>query len=122
MKTIAYGVVLALLTGCAIRPQTLDYSLIDPKGVDMAKYQLDFNECAVLANQTRVAQRAAAGIVIGAIGGALIGGLLCGRVCAEAGARGGAAGGVLGATQGGVQEQQTTLRACLSGRGYTVIR
>lgn len=121
----------AMLAGCAVAPvANSNYSLVDPKGVDMGKYQEDYAECAQLANQTDVGNRAAAGGAGGAVFGAVLGGLLgaaiCGRDCASYGAGIGAASGVVqGAAAGGssgVQEQQVALRRCLAGRGYTVIR
>lgn len=114
---------LALLSACAVVPQANpNYSLIDPAGVDMARYSQDYQECSELANQTDVADRAAAGAVAGAIFGALLGAVLCGRGCVGAGMAGGALGGSTGAAAGGVREQRYTLRSCLAGRGYRVIR
>ncbi len=120
-RTIAVALCLTL-TACAVAPRQDSYSLIDPQGIDMAKYQADYDDCANLANQTDVGDRAAGGAVFGALLGAVIGGALCGRDCATSTAAWGAAGGAAGGTGGGVREQQTTLRACLRGRGYSVIR
>ncbi|MGP1677893.1 MAG: hypothetical protein ACTS6J_12135 [Burkholderiales bacterium] len=122
MKRTAALALAAVLAGCQVAPPRSDYSLIDPAGVDMHRYRNDYAECSDLANQTSVGERAAGGAVFGALLGALIGGAICGRSCAEAGARGGLVGGTVGATTGGIREQQTTLRACLAGRGYVVIR
>lgn len=119
------------LAGCAVSPVARDdYSLIDPKGVDMAQYHQDYAECAALANQTRPENRAAAGAVggaaFGAAFGALLGAAICGRDCAGYGAGVGAAGGAAQGTAygagSGVREQQLTLRRCLAGRGYRIIR
>src|SRR5690348_4813126 len=127
MKCLIHGALFALaLAGCAVAPIARDdYSLIDPKGVDMAKYRQDYSECAALANQTRPEDRAVAGGVggaaIGAAFGALLGAVICGRDCAGTGAGIGAVtGGAQGAVGGGgsgVQEQQIALRRCLAGRG-----
>lgn len=121
MKRIA-AILCIAVAGCAVAPQRMDYSLIDPQGVDMDRYAFDYDDCAYLANQTSVGGRAAGGAIFGALLGAMIGGAICGRACAEAGARGGVVGGTVGAAGSGVREQQTTLRACLQGRGYSVIR
>jgi hypothetical protein len=119
------------LAGCAVAPVAQnDYSLIDPRGVDVRQYQEDYVDCAALANQTRPEDRAAAGAVggaaIGAVFGALLGAAICGRDCAGYGAGVGAASGVahgaVGGAASGVQEQQVALRRCLAGRGYNVIR
>jgi hypothetical protein len=119
-------------TGCAVAPiANPNYSLVDPKGVDPARYDQDYRECAALANQTDVGERAASTAAAGAVAGALIGALLGvaigGRGSAAAyGAGVGAASGVSqGAVAGaasGAQEQQVALRRCLAGRGYSVIR
>lgn len=122
MKRIALIPLIAALTACTVAPMRTDYSLIDTKGVDMARYQDDYNECAALANQTDVAERAASGAVFGALLGAVVGGALCGRTCATSVAAWGAGGGTGGAIANGVREQQTALRACLAGRNYRVIR
>lgn len=120
-QTAAFAIALTLV-GCAVAPINTDYSLIDPRGVDMAKYSSDYSDCARLADQTDVGSRAATGAVLGSLIGAVIGGVLCGRGCVDAGARGGLVGGTAGAFSSGVSELQTTLRACLIGRGYRVIR
>lgn len=121
MKSII--VILALiLSGCAVAPINTNYSLIDSQGVNYAQYERDYADCAALANQTDVANRAAGGAVAGAVFGAILGAMLCGRNCARSGAAGGALGGTTGAVTRGVREQQGALRACLSGRGYRIIR
>jgi outer membrane lipoprotein SlyB len=121
----------SVLAGCAVAPVAReDYSLIDPRGVDMGRYQQDYADCAGLANQTRPEDRAAAGAVggaaLGAAFGALLGAVICGRDCAGYGAGMGAASGlahgVVGGAASGVDEQQMVLRRCLAGRGYNVIR
>ena len=132
MKSILLvAVVTLVLAACAVAPIARDdYSLIDPRGVDMGQYQQDYADCAALANQTRPEDRAAAGAVggaaIGAVFGALLGAVICGRECANTGAGIGAVSGVAhgaaGGAASGIQEQQVALRRCLAGRGYNVIR
>lgn len=122
MKRIMAVLAVSLLAGCAVAPQRDNYSIVDPKGVDPARYRQDYSECAALANQTDVGERAAGGAVGGALFGAVIGSLFCGRNCANQGAMAGAIGGVSGGVGGGVREQQVALRRCLAGRGYNVIR
>jgi hypothetical protein len=130
-RLISFAAVAVALNGCAVAPVAQsDYSLIDPKGVDMAQYQQDYAECAALANQTKPEDRAVAGAAggaaFGAVFGAILGAAICGRDCAGYGAGVGAASGVAqGAAYGagsGMQEQQMALRRCLAGRGYRVIR
>ncbi len=115
-------VLAAALAGCSVAPPRTDYSLIDPQGVDMARYQADHAECAGLANQTDVADRAAGGAVFGALLGTVIGAAFCGRNCAGQVAAYGAGSGAGSGLVSGVREQQVALRACLAGRGYRVIR
>lgn len=134
MKRLLGAILLAALCGgCATtvrQAPSTNYSLIDPKGVDMGRYDQDYRDCAELANQTDVADRtasnAAAGAVVGAAFGAIIGAIFCGRYCAQQGAAWGAGTGVVqGAVSGNgsaVNEQQGALRRCLIGRGYNVIR
>jgi hypothetical protein len=134
LKITALLLTVALIvtsTGCAVAPvANTNYSLIDPKGVDMGMYDQDYRECAALANQTDVGQRAVGGAAGGAIIGALFGALLGAAIGGSSGARygagvGAAAGGSQGAIGGaasGANEQQMALRSCLGGRGYNVIR
>ena len=130
-RTVIAVVTASLLAGCAVAPVARDdYSLIDPRGVDIARYRQDYADCAALANQTRPEDRAAVGAVggaaLGAAFGALLGAAICGRDCAGYGAGIGAASGVahgaVGGAASGVHEQQMVLRRCLAGRGYNVIR
>ena len=100
-------------------------SLIDPKGVDMRRYEADYGECVALANQTDSGKRAVAGAVAGALLGALIGNSYrpygsggWGSYGASVGA-GAGAGGMFAEAE---REKQTTLRLCLRNRGYAVIR
>jgi hypothetical protein len=120
---------LAACTTVPAQPQA-DYSLVDPGRTDMVQYAKDYEDCAHLANQADVASSAAAtaaaGAALGAILGALIGGVICGSSCAREGAAFGAGyGGTSGAVSGAgaaARDQQVTVRGCLSGRGYFVIR
>ena len=113
-----------MLAGCATVPSypQYDYALVDPQRTDMVAYDKDYNECAAIANQASVGNSAVGGAVIGAGVGALLGALICGRSCAAWGAGYGAGyGGTSGAIVATV-DQQSTLRNCLAGRGYRVIR
>lgn len=122
MKRVLPIILALALAGCAVAPPRLDYSLIDPKGVDSRKYEQDYSECAELANQTDVGDRAAGSAVAGAIIGAIIGGMICGRNCAGQVAGVSAASAAARGAGSGAQEQQHALRACLAGRGYRIIR
>lgn len=122
-KTVSGMLLVSLLAGCAINPTANpNYSLIDPKGVDMAKYQQDYAECAALANQSDQVANAAAGAVVVGIFGAIIGGLIAGREGARIGAGLGATQGAAAGAVGAANNQANTLRGCLAGRGYSIIR
>ena len=99
-----------------------DYTLVDPGRTNMAQYELDYADCARLANQSDVAASAAANAAVGAAIGAVLGALVCGRACAGWAAAGGAAGGASSGAGAAVRDQQVTIRGCLTGRGYFIIR
>jgi outer membrane lipoprotein SlyB len=122
-KTVASLLIVSMLAGCAIAPTANPaYSLIDPKGVDMNRYQQDYADCTALANQSDAVANAAAGAAVGAIFGALLGAAIGGRDGARYGAKVGAVSGGGQGAAAGMVEQRVTLRACLQGRGYSVIR
>lgn len=131
VMTLAVGVALNSM-GCAVAPiANPHYSLVDPRGVDPARYDQDYRECAVLANQTDVGERATASAATGAFVGALVGALLgvaiggngsSAAYGAGVGAAAGVSHGAVGGAASGAQEQQVALRRCLAGRGYSVIR
>jgi hypothetical protein len=112
------------LGACSTVPshQQYDYALVDPQRTDMVAYDKDYNDCAALANQANVGNAAVGGAVIGAGVGALLGALLCGRQCAAWGAGYGAGYGGTSSAVVATVDQQATLRNCLTGRGYHVIR
>ena len=123
-RAIAAATATVFLAACStVPPQPqADYTLVDPGRTDMAQYQIDYTDCARLANQSDVGASAAGGAVVGAMVGGLIGALICGRSCAAWGV---GFGGGQGAVSGGVaavRDQQVTIRGCLAGRGYFIIR
>jgi hypothetical protein len=123
-KLIAAFTAVALLAACSTvppKPQA-DYTLVDPSRVNMAQYTQDYEDCARLANQSDVAASAAANAAVGAVIGSILGALICGRACAGWGAAGGAMGGASGGANAAVRDQQVTIRGCLAGRGYFIIR
>lgn len=127
MKTkriIAAALIAALTASCSTVPQRAnpDFSLVDPGRTNMAQYELDYQDCARLANQSDVGASAAGGAVVGAVIGGILGALICGRACAGWGAAGGATGGASSGINAAVRDQQVTIRGCLAGRGYTIIR
>jgi outer membrane lipoprotein SlyB len=123
-RAIATATATVFLAACTTVPQKAnpDYTLVDPGRTDMVQYEIDYADCAWVANQSNVAANAAGGAAVGAVIGAVFGALLCGRACAGWGASGGAIGGATGGANAAVRDQQVTIRGCLTGRGYFVIR
>ncbi len=105
-----------VLTGCASRRSGV---IIDPAGVNMARYQQDLAQCQQIARQ--VGQKAGAGALGGAIMGGLVGAVVGNRRTVERAAGAGAViGGArgLGATH---RERQKVIKNCLRQRGYAVL-
>lgn len=115
MKEMAIGaMVLAGLAGCAAHPEPI----IDTKGVNMAAYETDLEECSVYADEIQtekgVAKGAAGGAVVGAATGAISGNP----------AEGAGYGSIWGATRSGLdadEAKQKVVKQCLRGRGYKVL-
>lgn len=131
-------VVALLVSSCAatvpVNPNDRP-TLVDPARTDMVAYQRDYGQCAQFANQTNAQQTsssgAASGAVVGAVLGALVGAIV-GLAVQDAGT-GAAIGAAIGAVDGGFGgaaggyaagrgDQEATLRNCLTGRGYYLIR
>lgn len=91
----------------------------------MRQYEVDYQDCAALANQTDSGKRAVAGAVAGALLGAVIGNTYRpygSRGWGSYGASVGAGAGAGGMFAEAEREKQTALRLCLRNRGYAVIR
>jgi len=112
----------ALLTGCASTGSNFR-PIVDNKGVDLNRYEVDLQECQVYAKQTANAGKsAAAGAAAGAALGlalALIGG---GGYKKGASAGAGALVGGVSAGAQGETNQRNIIRTCLNGRGYKVLQ
>lgn len=106
---------LATMTGCARRAQII----IDPNGVDMARYQQDLAECQHLARQvdSKVGEGVVGGAIVGAIAGSIIGGSRTTDKTAKLGA-------LSGGLKGGASTRYERIRVvknCLRNRGYQVL-
>jgi outer membrane lipoprotein SlyB len=114
LATLACACTAAGLAGCAGNPGPI----IDTKGVDMARYQVDLNECSGYSEQVEtgkgVAKGAAGGAAVGAVAGAIGG-------SAGKGAGYGALGGATSSALKGDREKQAVVKNCLRGRGYKVL-
>lgn len=117
MKTgIPILILLAILSACASKN-----IIIDEKGVDMTKYEIDLAECQGYSDQVdttgEVVSEGARGAVVGALLGAVTGD-------SDDVQQAAAAGAVIGAAHGqrkGSNEEQRVVKQCLIGRGYRVL-
>lgn len=112
----------SLVTGCATYEP-----IIDPKGVDQARYRQDLAECQALARQVSPAREALGGALLGAAAGTALGAVTGAAVGSpgKGAAIGAGAGGLTGAgvgAAGGAEGQAQVVQRCLSGRGYRVLR
>ena len=108
------------LAGCANRPGK---PIVDMKGVNVAQYEQDLEECSVYADEVSVAGKAAGGAAAGAVVGAAVGAIWDGHGGNSVG-RGAATGAVVGGAGGagsGLSERDRVVKNCLSGRGYRVL-
>jgi uncharacterized protein YcfJ len=124
MKTkLISSIIVVALAGCA-SPVPVSYRpVVDMKGVDPAKYEVDLAECRQYSTQVADAQqRAAAGAVGGALVGAAIGAIfgLRGQSLAQVAGSSAVVGGVAGADRG-YTSQTDIVKACLFQRGYRVL-
>jgi outer membrane lipoprotein SlyB len=118
MKRLAVAALVVLtMAGCATRGANYQ-PLIDTKGRDQAQLAQDTSECQVFAKQR---MDAASGAVAGAVLGAVIGALLMPHGFRNQGAGYGALfGGASGAGSAN-DTQETIVKRCLAGRGYSVL-
>lgn len=116
-KLIATTLIAATLVGCATRGANY-VPLVDTKGRDAATLDRDTTECQHFATQRA---DAATGAVVGAIFGALLGAALMPGGYRNYGARQGIIAGGLGGAFGANESQETIIKRCLAGRGYSVL-
>ena len=112
---ILFLAVSAILVSACARNQII----IDPAGVDQARYRQDLSECKAIAEQ--VDQKAGQGAVTGAVISGAIGAILGDRRDAE---RLAGVGAVSGAASGAAhtrQEKNMVIKNCLRNRGYKVL-
>jgi hypothetical protein len=113
-RAVAVGLVVACVSACASQPNPI----IDTKGVDMAAYRRDLEECSKYADEIKMAAGATKGAVAGGAYGAAVGSIN-GRAAegAGTGAISGAAWSMLDADR----EKQQVVKRCVAGRGYRVL-
>jgi len=103
-----YAATLALAACSNMEPAVPDkpldgYDLVDLTKVEKPKYDKDYAECAVIANQDHTSVTKMAGNTVG--------------VAAER-----ASLGIIGFRGGKDADRLTVLKRCLTGRGYNVLR
>ena len=127
MKHLAYLLCFCLISGCIATQSGSIFNagngkpIVDTKGVNMAQYELDLQECSTFSDDISTGKSIAKGTVTGAVVGAVIEAITDNarsrRDAIEVGA-------VTGGTQSGiraVQEKEQIVRRCLRGRGYKVL-
>jgi outer membrane lipoprotein SlyB len=116
-KTFITLLTLCLFTsGCAGKQ-----IIVDTKGVNMAQYNQDLNECTAYAEQVNVGRQAAGRALAGAAVGAAIGAAVGNSDTAQRGAGVGAIAGGAKGTGSAQREKQVVVRNCLRNRGYAVL-
>ncbi len=108
------GLSALLLTGCSSAPGPI----IDTKGVNMARYEADLQDCEGYSEQIHIERGVAKGTVAGGAVGAATGAVL-GDTAKGAGV--GAIGGAARSAQRGEEEKTRVVNNCLRGRGYRVL-
>ena len=105
-----------LAGGCASDPNK---PVIDPEGVDMARYEEDHAKCKEVANQ--VEQKAGNEAVTGAVVWGLIGAIFGDSNTAAKGAGAGFIGGGAKGLSKTELERGKVVKNCLRARGYNVL-
>jgi outer membrane lipoprotein SlyB len=117
MKKLAILVCALSLGACATRGAGYQ-PIIDAKGVSQAQYNVDLSECQQYAHRVSAGDSAA----VGAVAGALLGAFLAPRGHrSDVAGRGAVLGALAGGGQG-VETQESIIKRCLAGRGYSVLQ
>ena len=115
IRFITSGIVVSIgCVACVGNPKPI----IDTRGLDMERYQVDMAECEQIGKEVEIAKGTAKGAALGAaVGGAI--GAISGDVGEGAGY-----GGVYGGLESGLdgdRERQWVFKECMEGRGYRVL-
>ena len=127
MKHLPYLLFFVLLSGCISTQSDSIFTLgsskpiVDTKGVNMAQYELDLQECSTFAEDISTGKSIAKGAVTGGAVGAVIE-----AITDDERSWGDTfeVGAVSAGTQSGiraVQKKEQVVRRCLRGRGYKVL-
>ncbi len=121
MRRIGYSF-LIVLAGCNSVNELFTYEpVIDPRGVNLAFYEMDLSECRELGDLANVATDTATSTAGGAVLGGAVGAAVGNSDTAK---RGAGVGAILGGVRGyqhGSREEERIIRRCLAGRGYRVL-
>jgi len=127
MKHLPYLLCFVLLSGCISTQSDSIFTpgsgkpIVDTKGVNMAQYELDLQECSTFAEDISTGKSIAKGAVTGGAVGAVIEAITddarSRRDAIEVGAVSGGAKSGIRATR----QKEQILRRCLRGRGYKVL-
>ena len=112
-----FATCIAALVGCAANPDPI----IDMKGVDLDRYEEDWDECEAYTEEVLVARGVVKGAGLGAAVGAAAGAI--GGNSTDV-AEGAGYGALYGGTRSGLdadQMQQDVFKRCMRGRGYRVL-
>ena len=127
MKYLPYLLCFCLFSGCISTQSGSIFNpgsgkpIVDTKGVNMAQYELDLQECSSFSEDISTGKSIAKGAVTGAAVGAVIEAITddvrSRRDAIEVGAvSGGARSGIRA-----VQQKEQIVRRCVRGRGYKVL-
>lgn len=110
------------LNGCrGVEELTGRAPIVDMKGVNVAQYETDLQECEQYADQVQVGRQAATGATAGAVAGAAVGAVFGNSESAARTAGVGAVTGGVQGTAGGLSDRRSVIRNCLRNRGYSVL-
>ncbi len=121
LRFAVYTLSLTLVACQSGRSPAYSGPIIDPQGVDMARYEVDLGECEAIADQVPVADRAIVGAATGAAIGGVFGAVLGNSRTAARGAGVGAVGGGVKGASSGLNERDRVVHNCLRGRGYRLL-
>ena len=127
MKHLPYLLCFVLLSGCISTQSDSIFTtgsgkpIVDTKGVNMAQYELDLQECSTFAEDISTGKSIAKGAVAGGAVGAVIEAITddersWGDTFEVGAVSGGAKSGIRA-----VREKEQLVRRCLRGRGYKVL-
>ncbi len=127
MKHLPYLLCFVLLSGCIATQSDSIFKpgsgkpIVDTKGVNMAQYELDLQECSTFAEDISTGKSIAKGAVTGGAVGAVIEAITddersWGDTFEVGAVSGGAKSGIRA-----VREKEQLVRRCLRGRGYKVL-